>query len=203
MKNSKKFWDKQAKSFEASDDKEAKALVAMSKKYIQKKDSVLDFACGSGGASYEMSKIAGQVLGIDYSKAMIEVASKNLKASNHLKFMATTLEDPILKDGYYDVITAFNILHLLDDLDHLLQVIHKKLKDGGIFIAMTPCLLEHRNIMTLFINLAGKLNIFPKVHGYTSYELDQAIIRNGFIKLEGHVTNEKVANAFGVFKKIK
>jgi ubiquinone/menaquinone biosynthesis C-methylase UbiE len=201
MKNSKKFWDKQAKSFEESDDKEVKDLVAMSKKYIHKKDLVLDFACGTGGSSYEMSKIAGQVLGIDYSEAMIKVANKNLKASNNLKFMATTIEDAILEDHYFDLITAFNILHLIDDLDHLLEVVYKKLKVGGVFISMTPCLSEHKNIMTLFIRLAGKLNVFPRVHGYTCHELDQEIIRNGFLKLEGHVTSEKVPNAFGVFKK--
>ena len=201
MKNSRKFWDKQAKAFEESDDKEARALVDMSKKYIHKKDLVLDFACGTGGASYEMSKIAGQVLGIDYSEAMIKVASKNLKASNNISFLATTIEDPRLEDHYFDLVTAFNILHLIDDLDHLLKVIHKKLKDGGIFIAMTPCLSEDKNIMTLLIKLGGKLNIFPRVHGYTCYDLDQAMTRNGFLKLEGHVTSEKVANAYGVFKK--
>lgn len=74
-------------------------------------EKVLDLSCGEGDTSLDIAKIVrkGAVIGVDFSKAVIEKAkSKHLQSPSHLSFKCKDFSDLHFSDPF-DVITCFNL----------------------------------------------------------------------------------------------
>ena len=103
-------------------------------------NSILDCACGTGQHLHMFSEMGLYVTGSDYSKSMLEVASKNLK--NYDK------EIPLLQcdfrylekkhsnkfDAVVCLTTALPHLHTDEDLIIALKSMKNRLNDNGILI---------------------------------------------------------------------
>jgi 2-polyprenyl-3-methyl-5-hydroxy-6-metoxy-1,4-benzoquinol methylase len=98
---------------------------------------VLDVGCGSGSAINLMAKAFpnSQFVGYDFSSEAIENA-KNEAKKLHLTNIIFEKQDvsKFSKDGYYDVITAFDAIHDQAEPDKVLENIKKSLKPDGIFL---------------------------------------------------------------------
>ena len=79
----------------------------------------------------------------------------------------------------FDVILAFNLLHLLPDLETALKGIHEMLPTGGHFISKTPAIGEkwYFRPMIWAMQLVGKA---PFVRMVKVAELDRLIEAAGF-----------------------
>ena len=78
---------------------------------IQPGSIILDVGCGNGlGAAKQLVEHGNKVIGVDYSKVMLELAKKNVPAADfHLMDMRTML----FEEQKFDAITAFcSLLHL-------------------------------------------------------------------------------------------
>ena len=118
--------------------------------YFSKLDNprVLDLACGTGYYSHKLLQWgAGYVYGIDLSTSMVEVArqtvSKEQKQEGVLRFSAgnaLTL-GKIPDEERFDMATGFWLLNYSSNLDEMTQMfrsISANLKDGGVFVGITP-----------------------------------------------------------------
>lgn len=98
---------------------------------LSKKDNLLDLCCGNGILTYELSKVARQVIGIDFSRPYINNASKyklrkNITYLHHdvrniSKFINTFNDIGINKIIIYDALAYFS----KDDLVILLNEFNK------------------------------------------------------------------------------
>ena len=144
MNKSEKFWDRSAKRYENMGIKWEQIYnkaVENTKKHLNNNDVILDFACGAGIITVQLAEQVKEVQAIDISSKMIEVAKRiatDRKVEN-IHFLKTTIFDKKFDKESFDVITAFNILHLLEDLDGTSQQINHLLKPGGLLISETPC----------------------------------------------------------------
>lgn len=109
---------------------------------------------------------------------MLSIAAAKPAPAN-LRFMqgdATSSFD----GGPYDAICAFQVLHLVDDLDGTLRHIHSSLQPGGLLISKTWCFADMGlRLRALFIVLRS-FGMFPPARRLTRTGLRQAIQGVGF-----------------------
>ena len=207
MRNPERFWDRIARNYDRrSAGKQEKLLETIEniKRCLNPEDQVLDFACGTGEKALGFADRVQSVHGIDLSSRMIEKASmKALDRQIHnAQFSQTDLFDTALEPGAYDAITAFYILHLVDDPAQVLERIRELLRPGGALICETPCLGEWSAWARWLIAFVGKLGVLPNVHCFRIAELESMITDASPLKLvESELVNEGQKHLFVVAKK--
>lgn len=102
----------------------------------QKVKTVLDMTCGTGSQVFYLVERGYEVIGSDFSPALLEMARNRAKTMDRqVTFIDGDMRD--LKVGEFDaVITMFNAIgHLVkSDFEKALQNIHANLKDNGVYI---------------------------------------------------------------------
>lgn len=96
------------------------------------KKNILDIGCGPGLLLLEMKKEGFETYGIDMSRASIEYAQNVF----HLSYAVQgTIQDMDARfpDAYFDVISAIDVFEHFFDPSECMTIIHKKLKDDGVF----------------------------------------------------------------------
>ncbi len=102
--------------------------------------TVLDYGCGSGDDSIMIANRGGNVIGVDISPELIELAGKRLAAHNlgdKAEFRIGSAHDLPLEDESVDVVFGMAILHHLD-LDLASKEVFRVLKKGGRAIFQEP-----------------------------------------------------------------
>ncbi|MDG6219489.1 MAG: class I SAM-dependent methyltransferase [Candidatus Thermoplasmatota archaeon] len=165
-----KFWDKQAKGYDASEKKFEPAfelILNRTKKYLKRSDNILDFGCATGSKTFQLAPFVRNVLCNDISPMMIELAKKKAEdlAITNADFLTGTIFDETLTTDSFDVIVSFGLLHLLKDNEGVMKRVDELLKPGGYFISTTACLKENMSLkskiefaMYMFIKRIG---LFP------------------------------------------
>jgi ubiquinone/menaquinone biosynthesis C-methylase UbiE len=103
-------------------------------------NTVLDCACGTGHHLYMFSEMGFSVTGSDYSKAMLEVANKNLKKHGKeiplfqcdFRFLEQKHSNKF--DAIVCLTTALPHLHTDEDLITALKSMKNKLNENGVLI---------------------------------------------------------------------
>ncbi len=207
MNNSEKFWDKRAQDYDRQNKKyELKHNKAVENtiKYIENNQTVLDFGCGYGLITANIAGYVKSVHGIDISSEMIGIASKKAEEHNikNVIYTKSTIFDDTLKEESFDVILAYNILHLLDNIQETLIRINKLLKPGGLLISETVCLGEKKSFVSVFLVFLCKIKVVPHIEMLTFSELDEIIVKNRFQIIETKDLEQSSKNYFIVAKKI-
>ena len=103
---------------------------------------VLDLACGTGIYTKALSAWgASQVLGVDISEGMIDVAQSGSVPDN-VQFQVGDCSKPtIFGSGEYDLVVGawlLNYASTREELTNMYRTIAMNLKEGGRFIGITP-----------------------------------------------------------------
>lgn len=98
---------------------------------------VLDIACGMGYGSFELSKHAARVVGLDVSDEAVHSARERYQAAN-LEFLTAPAQQIPFDDHSFDLIVAFEVIEHLSDWEALLGQAKRLLAPGGQFIVSTP-----------------------------------------------------------------
>ena len=208
MTKPEKFWDRSASGYDASEPSSDPAhikTVENTKKYLNVGDVVLDYGCATGTVAIEIADHVKEVHGIDISSKMIEAAKR--KASEHksanIDFAQSTIFDERLKKESFDVILAFNILHLLEDTQKAVQRINELLKPGGLVISSTACMGENKtSFISILLFLVMKIGIIPSIKFFKISELEDSIANGNFQIVETESLTHNPTSYFIVAKKI-
>lgn len=183
-----KYWDWIANYFDEQEGSYKHLhikVVEKAQKYLMMGDRVLDYGCATGTTTFEFAPQVKEILGIDFSPKMIEIAM--MKASQqsiqNVDFWRATIFDPRLKESSFDVVLAFGILHLLKNPAKVIQRMYALLKPGGWFISSTACMGEVQTIpkmMNALLFIPGLIGIFPTLRFANIPKLEQAITRRNF-----------------------
>jgi ubiquinone/menaquinone biosynthesis C-methylase UbiE len=161
----------------------------------QQVNTVLDMTCGTGSQVFYLVERGYEVIGSDFSPALIEAArNKAAKIGKDITFINGDMRE--LHVGKFDaVITIFNAIgHLVKaDFKKALRNIHANLKENGVYVfdifnlqAITD---EVINDFTMDIE---SIVDGVKVHNVQNSELDRV---NGFLTSHDHYTIFKDENA--------
>ncbi|MCX7638982.1 MAG: class I SAM-dependent methyltransferase [Pyrinomonadaceae bacterium] len=105
----------------------------------------LDIGFGAGALMQVAAELGWDVYGIEVSKSAVEQA-KNLG----FKVFHGELHEANYEDGFFDVVTASEILEHLYEPQKLLNEVHRVLRPGGLFWATTP---SSRGITPRFLGI--------------------------------------------------
>ncbi len=163
----------------------------------------MEYACGTGVVTYKIAADVKEVHGIDASVGMIELATE--MASEHevanVHFERMTIFDEGLGRESYDVILAFNILHLLEDAGEALQRASELLKPGGLMVSETPCLGEAGVVLRTLFPLLGKILGISYLRTFRISEVTDLVRDGGFQVLETKVPEGRIRTCFVVARK--
>lgn len=207
MENTKKFWDKISAKYDSqvySKHVEGyNKTIKITKKYLKKTDVVLDYACGTGVTTIELSENVEKIHAIDISENMINIVkSKSVQRGiSNIYFDVATIYDEKLKKESYDVIIAFNILYLMKDIDDVIHRIDEILKPNGIFISTTNCLGEKKTLLTIVQSLLSKIGVIPYIKRLKISDLEGVIEAGNFSVMETHKLNDSPPNYYIVARK--
>ena len=183
MHKHQKFWDRIAGTYAKQPIKNQsafKSMVANIREHVSESDRVFDFGCGTGTYSIEIADKVNFIDAADISKKMLEIATQRAhsRGITNINFQHLDIFDIKLESGSFNVVLAFNILHLQQDLNKVLQRIYELLTPGGLLISKTVCAGEQFSLLTFLMKPISKLGILPHVNCFTIDELQSAIRRN-------------------------
>lgn len=124
-------WDSQYyKNHSAA--QESRALEILENYVFKGNENVLDIGCGNGFITKSIAEKLpnGQVVGIDISSNMIQLAINDFRHISNLQFIQIGAEDFIFEKKF-DLVVSFNALHWMKDHKKILLNIKSSLKNGG------------------------------------------------------------------------
>ncbi|EPX86965.1 class I SAM-dependent methyltransferase [Salipiger mucosus] len=177
------FWDRVAERYAArpvGDSAAYEATLARVRHWLGPEMEVLELGCGTGSTAIALAEAAGRITATDVSGEMIRIAQGKAGPAN-LTFRQAGVDEALT--GRFDVVRAFNLLHLLEDRSGTLRAVRAVLPERGLFISKTPCLAAKwwlRPVVAA-MRMAGKA---PRLQFLSVKGLEAAVREAGFEILE-------------------
>ncbi|APG47874.1 class I SAM-dependent methyltransferase [Phaeobacter porticola] len=188
-----RFWNKIAPKYAKSAirDKEAyRYTLERTRSYLGSHDRVLEMGCGTGSTAITLAEAVADITATDFSEGMLGIGRQRAEqASVHNVFFQCCSSETVPK-GPFDVVMAFNLLHLVPDMDATFAAVAERLPHGKLFISKTPCLGEARGsfkywMFSVIIPLMRLVGMAPNCVNFLSVaELEAAVERAGFEIIE-------------------
>ncbi len=205
MTKSDWFWDWRARKYDeqAQEDAAHGRAVERFAKYLEAKDIVLDYACGTGVVAYKIAADVKKVDAIDASAGMIDLANERARelGVTNVHCARKTIFDEQLGRGSYDAILAFNILHLLEDARKALERASELLKPKGLMVCETPCLGEAGVLMKTLVPIISKVGLLSYLTPFKISAVSELMTATGFQILESEVLQGSIPSSFVVARK--
>jgi 2-polyprenyl-3-methyl-5-hydroxy-6-metoxy-1,4-benzoquinol methylase len=170
INKTEEFWDKTAAYYDKAEKKDELTyshFIEKARKYLKVDDIVLDFGCGTGLVCNEIAGNVKMVYAIDISSKMIEIARNKAVGCKiqNIDYVCITIFDERFTSNSIDVIIVFNVLHLLEDSQKVIQRIRELLKPDGFIISATPCMGEKPLLNRLFA-FGSMIGVMPEINSF-------------------------------------
>ena len=204
-----RFWDRIAVKYAASpiaDMAGYETTLRRVQGLLSADQIVLEIGCGSGSTALRLAPFTRRLLATDVSANMIAIAREKLAGESvpQLSFDVADADAPVAGQGEYGVVLAFNVLHLVTDLDRALELAVQALQPGGLLISKTACIAEMNPLIPyLALPLMRAIGKAPHVLCFDAAALQSAIARHGMdiVSVERHGTRGKDIRVFIVARK--
>ncbi|MBM2290347.1 class I SAM-dependent methyltransferase [Sulfitobacter pseudonitzschiae] len=198
MPSAAAFWTKAAPKYAKSpisDLATYEHTLARTRAFLPPEAKALEIGCGTGTTALKLAGDVKSLLATDIAEGMIAVAQEKPAPAN-LRFATGIPGDAALAgDAPFDVVLAFNLLHLVPDLPQTLRSIHTLLRPGGRFISKSACLRDGSVFLPPLIWVMQRLGKAPYVGKFNAPHLEQTIAQAGF-QIEVAETHGKSFNRF-------
>jgi len=101
--------------------------------------SVMEIGCGTGTTALKLADCVRTYLGTDLSGEMARIGNEKAADVPNVSFAPAPAETAGAGQ-HFDVVLAFNLLHLVEDRGALFAHVRGLLPEAGLFISKTPCL---------------------------------------------------------------
>ena len=99
---------------------------------------VLDYGVGSGFGTLVLSQHASRVIGVDVFPKTIAFCKKFHRKPNTKFIRIRDSYTTPFPDNHFDVVTSFQVIEHVEDVERYLYELHRVLKPGGTIIITTP-----------------------------------------------------------------
>ena len=208
LQDDARFWDRTARKYAAgpiADTGGYERTLDATRQHLKSSDLALEFGCGTGTTALRLSDSVERITASDLSPEMIAIAREKAAALGvqNVTFEVGTFTDARPQAGF-DVVLAFNLLHLVKWLPDALRAVNRVLRPDGLLVSKTPCLKLMNPALRALVQAMRLTGLAPSaVNFFTADELEQAIAAAGFETLERgwHATRGKDARVFFVMRK--
>jgi SAM-dependent methyltransferase len=193
------FWDRIAPKYAAdpiADLAGYEATVRRVQALLSSDQEVLEIGCGTGSTALRLAPFTRSLLATDISPGMVAIAQGKLAAqpTPQLRFALADADAPGFGQGTFDAVLAFNLLHMVLDLDQALQGVVQALRPGGLLISKTPCIAEMNLLIPWFaLPIMRAIGKAPHVLRFNAQELQSVMVRQGMeiVSVERHGTRRR------------
>jgi len=202
------FWTRKAPGYAKSKIKDVSSYnrtLAATHAYLKPGHAVLELGCGTGTTALNLADAVAGYVGTDLSEGMISIArDKARRSRSEILFETSDVEGA--PAGPFDRVLAFNLLHLLPDLEADLIRIRDRLPPGGLFISKTPCVPEGRaqlsfRALMFVLPALQAIGQAPFVRLRTVAELEHAFAAAGFEIVQAETHNPSPPSRFIVARR--
>ena len=139
---------------------------------IQANDVILDVGCGRGTLLREVVQMCQWAVGVDYSRAAINIAKMNIEALRNADIIRASATYLPFRDMSFNKISMLEVLEHLDKKDSILAIdeVYRVLKNGGKSIISTP-------YVEFPISLLSRINRIMTRSIFSSLHVDEKSIR--------------------------
>ena len=181
------FWDKMARKYakqKIGDMASYEATLERTRSYLKSDDNVLEIGAGTSSTALVLAPLVGHYTSSDYSAEMVKIGREKLAAAPqpNLEIVQGAPGDAAIA-GEYDTVMAFNLLHLLPDLDQGIREAGNLIRPRGLLICKTPC-LGHAWYMKAMIAVMKRVYGIKHVSMFTADELEASVKAAGFEIIE-------------------
>ena len=167
--------------------------------FIDKNDSVLECACGTGAITEEIAKKCRQVLATDFAEGMLKRASKKCRKYGNVSFRQEDITDIKCEDESFDKVVAGNVIHLLPEPEKALNELLRVVRPGGKVIIPTYINMA-RDSSGFAVKFIEKLGAeFKRQFDLDSYK--EFFEEKGFKDVEYYVVDGRMPCAIAVITK--
>jgi len=182
------FWDKIAPKYAKkpiADPAAYEAKLDRVRALLRAEDRVLEIGCGTGSTALTLAPNVAEITATDVSAGMIAIAEEKRAAAGvkNAEFLQADATE-IFPEAPFDVVTAFSLLHLVDDAPAVLDAVFAQLKPRGLFISKTVCLGDARFGLRLFVRALGALGLARQVTSLSMADISRALVAAGFDLVE-------------------
>ena len=184
IEKERKYWDKVSSKFDQRKKKEWKVYESLLFNKIadgmDKGNTVLEVACGTGRVTLEIAKQAKKVYAIDISPQMIDVAIKNIK-EKRINNVELSVEDAYslpFDNDMFDIAICVNALHNMIYPEKALSEVKRVLKPEGRFIATVTGIGSRK--FKIMMSIFKFLTNFPVFHKLNLEEFADMLSKAGF-----------------------
>jgi ubiquinone/menaquinone biosynthesis C-methylase UbiE len=203
------FWDRIARKYAANtiaDIPGYEATLRRVQALLSVDHEVLEIGCGTGSTALRLAPGTRRMVATDLSMDMISIAREKLSLQPvpQLSFEVADADAPVFGKAVYDAVLAFNLLHLVGDLDGAIAAAVHSLKPGGLFISKTACIREMNFLVPrVVLPLMRAIGKAPHVLCFDAGHLQAAIAAQGLeiLSVERHGTRGKDFRVFIVARK--
>lgn len=136
---------------------------------------------------------------------MIEIARTKAAKLNidNVHYAQALIFDERYTEESFDVILAFRILHILEDIQVVTGRINELLKPGGVFISVTTCMGWYKAALGIPAFLLKKLRIIPfRINFFKLSDVQKFLSAGGFEIVEYEKMDDKVPTYCIVARKL-
>ena len=185
MDPSAKFWDRIAERYSKrpiADEAAYEKKLTVTRQYLRPDSSVLEFGCGTGSTAIALAPYVAQILGIDISAKMIEIAQRKASSANvaNVTFEQKSIDNLTTPDQSLDAVLGLSILHLVEDRDAIIQKVYNMLKPGGVFVSSTACIADSMKFFKFIAPIGQFFRVMPLVTVFSETELVKSLTDAGF-----------------------
>jgi SAM-dependent methyltransferase len=98
--------------------------------------TVADLGCGTGAALEQLAPVAGRLIGVDSSPAMLALARQRLSGIAHAEVRPGSLSALPLEDTSVDVALIMLVLHHVEEVGPVLAEVARVLRPGGRLVVL-------------------------------------------------------------------
>lgn len=200
------FWDRIAPKYakQAISNPDAyEDTLARVKSYLGADTVAQELGCGTGSTALRLYEGTERYVAADISQGMIDIANAKIAGQTgaNPEFRVAGVDAAAFDGIAPNTVLAFNLLHLLPDLDTALETIHHHLPEGGLFISKTPAIGAKWYYRPLIkaMQLVGKA---PHVSFLTVDDVDARITAAGFRIVETGLYPPSAPSRFVVARKV-
>lgn len=116
-----------------------------------KSGAVLDLACGTGSMSIPFMKKGYNIIGVDYSEEMLEIASNRLsEVGNNFSLLKAKMQEFELSekaDACICCLDSINHLNNIDDVQATFKNVYDSLNNNGLFVFDVNTVYKHNEVL--------------------------------------------------------
>ncbi|OLS23500.1 MAG: putative methyltransferase YcgJ [Candidatus Heimdallarchaeota archaeon LC_2] len=152
------------------------------KKLITNK-KLLDFGCGNGNSTTQFSNDVSEVYGIDITSQQI-IENNKRKNKEKIHYLVFSPPDLPFEDKFFDVVYSNDVAEHLhpDDLIFHIKEVHRVLKNGGIYICITPNKFLGPTDVSRYYLKKGETALGLHIKEYSYWEISNIFIHKFSVK---------------------